>query len=248
MRYFFEIAYNGRNYAGWQNQANALSVQEVVESAFHKIMGQGLPIVGSGRTDAGVHCRQQFFHCDMEEIQEREKLVLQLNSLLPHDIAINSIVPVKADAHARYSAIERSYEYWITRVKDPFLENFAWRYHKQLDIPTMNQASTLLCEIQDFQCFSKVKTDVNHFLCEMKMASWKEEKNRLIFSITANRFLRGMVRSIVGTLLDLGTEKISLKDFKQIIESKDRRRAGANVPPHGLHLMRVQYPESVFLI
>jgi tRNA pseudouridine38-40 synthase len=247
MRFFFEIAYNGKNYNGWQSQNNAIGVQAVVEEALSKLLRDKIKIVGSGRTDTGVHCEQQFFHSDIEKQFEVDQLLLRLNSFLPKDIVISTIRKVKPTASARYDAIERTYRYEVTRKKNPFLEGLAWHYFKTADIQTMNRAAALLVGEHDFECFSKVKTDVNHFLCEIKKAEWKEEGQRLYFTITANRFLRGMVRAIVGTLLDTGTGKISLKDFQVILQSRDRKQAGANVPSHGLYLMKVKYPSGIFI-
>jgi tRNA pseudouridine38-40 synthase len=248
MRYFFEISYHGKSFAGWQSQKNALGIQTIVEDGLSKILRSDIKIVGSGRTDTGVHCEQQFFHTDIESDFDANHLIAKLNSFLPQSIAIKSIRPVKGDAHARYDAVERSYEYRITKVKTPFLEGMALHYFKALDIQTMNKAAALLVGAHDFTSFSKVKTDVNHFLCDIKKASWKEEGGLLIFSVTANRFLRGMVRAIVGTLLDVGTGKISMRDFKEVINSKDRKKAGANVAPYGLFLTKVKYPPSIFNI
>jgi tRNA pseudouridine38-40 synthase len=247
MRYFFEITYNGSRYAGWQSQANATGVQTVMEDALSKLFRTAVKIVGSGRTDTGVHCAQQFFHADIEKSFREDDLIHRLNSFLPRDIAIRSIRKVKPNASARYDAIARSYEYHITTIKDPLLIGLALHYFKPVNIQTMNRAAALLRGEHDFECFSKVKTDVNHFLCNIKKAAWKQEGNRLVFTITANRFLRGMVRAIVGTLLDVGTGKISVQDFQQIISSKDRKKAGANVDPHGLYLVQVKYPKSVFI-
>lgn len=247
MRFFFEISYNGTNYAGWQSQANATGVQAVVENALSKLLRAKIQIVGSGRTDTGVHCVQQFFHADIEESFKSEDLIHKLNSFLPRDIVIAAIMQVKPDASARYSAIERTYEYKITLVKNPFLTGLALHYFKPLNVKTMNKAAVLLRGEHDFECFSKVKTDVNHFLCTIKKASWHKKENTLTFTISANRFLRGMVRAIVGTLLDVGTGKITVSDFHKIIQSKDRKKAGANVDPHGLYLVRVKYPKSVFI-
>lgn len=247
MRYFFEIAYNGKNYAGWQSQANATGIQTVVEDALTKLFRTPVKIVGSGRTDTGVHCEQQFFHADIDSPFQSDDLITKLNSFLPKDIAIHSIRQVSEDAHARYSATERSYEYRITLRKDPFLEGYALHCYKSPDIKTMNKAAALLTGTHDFACFSKVKTDVNHFLCDVKRARWTKQGELLMFNITANRFLRGMVRAVVGTLLDVGTGKISMDDFQRIINSKDRRKAGANVVPFGLYLKSVKYPASVFI-
>lgn len=247
MRYFFEIAYDGRNYNGWQSQKNGLGIQEVVEEALTKIIRDTIRITASGRTDAGVHCKQQFFHADIQSAFDKDFLIQKLNSLLPKDIAINGIVPVRPDASARYDAVERTYRYQITRKKDPFLDGYALYYFKMANVETMNRAAALLTGERDFECFSKVKTDVNHFLCDVKAAFWEERSDMLIFTITANRFLRGMVRAIVGTLLDVGSGKITVKDFQLIVNSKDRKKAGANVAPYGLYLCSVKYPPNIFV-
>jgi tRNA pseudouridine38-40 synthase len=247
VRYFFEISYNGTNYAGWQSQLNATGVQAVVEEALSKLLRTEIKIVGSGRTDTGVHCEQQFFHCDIEKEFDAQNLVLRMNSFLPSGISIYSIRKVKREASARYNATERTYQYRITRKKNPFLEGLAWHYFKTADIKTMNKAASLLLGEHDFESFSKVKTDVNHFVCEIKMAVWEENNDTLEFTITANRFLRGMVRAIVGTLLDVGSGKITVNEFQSIIKSKDRKKAGANVPPYGLYLTKVKYPQSIFV-
>jgi tRNA pseudouridine38-40 synthase len=247
MRYFFEIAYNGKNYNGWQSQNTGIGVQAVVEDAMSKIFQTPVKIVGSGRTDTGVHCEQQFFHADIEKEFDLPLMIQKLNSFLPQGIAINDIISVKNDASARYEAIERTYRYQITRKKNPFLEGYAWHFFKPLTLETMNKAAALLTGEHDFECFSKVKTDVNHFVCDIKSAGWQQKGDMLIFDITANRFLRGMVRSIVGTLLDVGTGKTTVAEFQSIIKSKDRKKAGANVPPYGLYLVKVKYPSSVFL-
>jgi tRNA pseudouridine38-40 synthase len=237
MRYFFEITYNGTHYHGWQNQRNAVGVQHVVEEALSKLLRDKISIVGSGRTDTGVHCVQQFFHADIEKEFNAIDLIHRLNAFLPKDIAIRKILPVRDDAHARYE---------ITRQKDPMLVGNAYYYFRDLDVQTMEQAAALMIGKHDFECFSKVKTDVNHFICDIKEASWNQKSNVLVFTITANRFLRGMVRAIVGTLLDVGSGKLTVKQFQEILKSKDRKRAGMNVPPEGLYLTHVKYHKSVF--
>lgn len=247
MRYLFEISYLGTRYNGWQSQLNATGIQSIVEKGLSTILRTDTPIVASGRTDTGVHCRQQFFHADVQEPIEEARLLQQMNSILPEDIAIHSIRPIRPDASARYDAIERTYEYHLNRTKDPLLVGRSFHYFKPIDVPTMNRAAALLLGSQDFECFSKVKTDVNHFICEIKQAEWNENGSRLVFTIRANRFLRGMVRAIVGTLLDVGSGKITEQEFEKIIKSKDRRKAGMNVPPEGLYLMKVVYAEGVFL-
>jgi tRNA pseudouridine38-40 synthase len=246
MRYFFEISYNGTHYHGWQNQKNAVGVQQVVEEALSKLVREEISIVGSGRTDTGVHCIQQFFHADIEKVFNSSDMVHRLNAFLPKDIAIRNIFPVKDIAHARYDAYERSYQYKITRVKDPLLVGYAYYFFRDLDMLTMERASALLIGEHDFECFSKVKTDVNHFICDIKEANWNQKGDVLVFTITANRFLRGMVRAIVGTLLDVGHGKLTVKQFQEILKSKDRKKAGMNAPPEGLYLTQVKYHKSVF--
>jgi tRNA pseudouridine38-40 synthase len=247
MRYFFEITYDGSNYSGWQNQANALGVQQVVEETLSKLLREKISIVGSGRTDAGVHCVQQFFHVDLDGEVERKDLLVRLNSFLPKDIAIRAILPVKSTAHARYDARVRTYEYHITVCKNPLLVGRAFYFFKKCDMALMNEAAALLVGEHDFTSFSKVKTDVNHFRCTVKKARWIKKNDLLIFTISANRFLRGMVRATVGTLLDVGSEKITLKEFQSIIRSKDRKKAGMNVPAEGLYFTGVKYPKNIFL-
>jgi tRNA pseudouridine38-40 synthase len=246
VRYFFETVYLGQRYAGWQSQDNALGVQTVLEKTLSMVLRESIKIVGSGRTDAGVHCEQQFFHADINGLFDPERLQVKLNSFLPPDIAIRSIRQVKKDAHARYSAIGRTYEYRICLRKNPFLNGLALRWFKPLDIQTMNKAGALIVGTHDFSAFSKVKTDVNSFICEVRTAQWKIRGDFVTFRITANRFLRGMVRALVGTFLEVGEKKISITEFKAIIRSKDRKRAGANVAPYGLYLVKVSYPSAIF--
>lgn len=245
MRYFFEISYHGAPFAGWQRQPNAVGVQAVVEDALSKLLREPIEIVGSGRTDTGVHCEQQFFHADIAQTIDVGQLRHKLNAFLPSGIAIHDIFPVRDNAHARYDATARSYQYRITTEKDPFADGLAWFFFKDLDVRTMNEAAALIVGEHDFGCFSKVNTDVNHFLCTIHHAAWQEQGHRLMFDITANRFLRGMVRAIVGTLIDVGTGKTSLEQFRDILASRDRRRAGANAPPHGLYLVKVVYPATI---
>lgn len=248
MRYFFEIAYQGTNYHGWQRQNNAISVQQVVEEALSTLLREKIDIVGSGRTDTGVHCRQQYFHIEIDKtIKDLDNLKYRVNNFLPEDIAIGSICAVTVDAHARFTATTRSYQYFITQKKDAFSGPFKYFFNRILDIKTMNEAAALLLGMHDFESFSRVKTDVNTFNCDIKEAYWEQKESELIFNITANRFLRGMVRAIVGTLLDVGTGKISVADFKSIIESKDRKKAGAAAPAHGLYLTAVNYPQEIFI-
>lgn len=245
MRYFFEISYNGTNYHGWQSQNNATGIQTIVENCLSRLSRSEIRITASGRTDAGVHCEQQFFHADIETASP--DLLFRMNAMLPSDIVIHSIRPVKPDAHARYDAVERVYQYRMVLTKNAFTKDLAWYFFKPLDVQTMNTAAALLVGKHDFTSFSKVNTDVNNFICNIREAHWKQDHNRLEFNIAANRFLRGMVRAIVGTLIDVGLGKTSMEEFKTIVGSKDRREAGQNVPPCGLYLVSVAYPGSIFL-
>lgn len=247
MRYFFEITYNGRNYHGWQSQRNAIGVQTVVEKALRQLVREEISIVGSGRTDTGVHCIQQFFHTDIIKPFDKAELLQRLNSFLPRDIAIRSIRKVKPEASARYAARERTYHYHITRSKDPLREGLSFYFFKPINLENLNRATALLMGKHDFECFSKVKTDVDHFHCTVKEVRWTQKGDLLIFTITANRFLRGMVRAVIGTLLDVGTGKTTIEEFKTILSSKDRKKAGMNVPAEGLFLAKVKYPRQIFI-
>jgi len=203
-------------------------------------------ISGSGRTDTGVHCKQQYFHADLEAEINPADLMYKLNSMLPFDIGISSIKAVGDEAHARYDAISRSYEYHINTKKDPFLKDRSYYCPKSLDVENMNKAAALLCgDAQDYEAFSKVKTSVNNFICTISSAYWEQKEDTLVFNITANRFLRGMVRAIVGTLLDMGLGKKSVEDMKVIISSRDRHQAGRAVPAHGLYLVKVVYSDII---
>ncbi len=246
MRYFIEIAYNGTNYFGWQKQPDAISVAEVLEGALSTLLRNEVKVVGAGRTDAGVHAKQLFAHFDFEEIEDLPKLVFRLNSLLPKDISVKDIFKVKEDAHARFNASEREYEYVISLEKNPFSEGFAYQLYQKPNIDVMNEAAATLLDYQDFQCFSRSNTDVKTYHCSIKKAFWEEEKNQLIFTIAADRFLRNMVRAIVGTLLDVGFGKTSLEEFHEIINKKNRANAGSSVPANGLYLTKVIYPKSIF--
>lgn len=247
MRYFCEVRYKGTNYHGWQNQKNAISVQEILETKLSLLLNEKISIMGSGRTDAGVHCKQQYFHLDISKKFKKSWFLHRINSFLDNDIAIDDISRVKDEAHARFDAVERSYEYHMVRKKDPFLTEMAYLYGKELNVPTMNKAASLLLGKQNFESFSRVHTDVSNFICEITEAKWKEDGEKLIFHISANRFLRGMVRAIVGTLLDVGEGKLVPSDIQAIIAEKDRKKASAAAPAHGLFLTGVKYPEEIFI-
>jgi tRNA pseudouridine38-40 synthase len=242
-RFFIEIAYNGTNYHGWQIQQNANTVQAEINKAISTLLNEKITVIGAGRTDTGVHAQQLFAHFDTSIPFETEKLLFKLNSFLPDDIACNSIFKVNSDAHARFSATTRTYEYWITPTKTPFLINKAYYFPHSLNIDLMNKAAKELMLHTDFSCFSKSKTDTFTNDCNITSASWKTIDNQLVFTISANRFLRNMVRAIVGTLLEIGQNKITIEDLKKIIKSKNRSEAGQSVPAHGLFLVKVEYPE-----
>ena len=242
MRYFIHLAYNGTHFHGWQIQPNATSVQENLNKAFSVLLQTEINLMGAGRTDTGVHAREMYAHFDSDNSFDITTLVHKLNSFLPKDIVIYDIIPVHDDAHSRFDATKRTYEYHIHQFKNPFIDELSWYFHQPLDIDLMNQASQLLFNYTDFECFSKVNTDVNTFDCTIFEAYWKRGQNdQLVFTISANRFLRNMVRSIVGTLINVGLHKITLDDFTKIIESKSREKAGFSVPAHGLYLTKIEY-------
>ncbi|MBZ4033518.1 tRNA pseudouridine(38-40) synthase TruA [Flavobacterium sp. 17A] len=241
MRYFIQFAYNGTHYHGWQIQPNASSVQETLNKAFSILLNETISIMGAGRTDTGVHASEMYGHFDTEKILDIPALVHKLNSYLPKDIVIFDIISVHDDAHCRFDAKKRTYEYHINTIKNPFLQELSWYVTQKLDVELMNQAAQLLLKHTDFQCFSKVNTDVNTFDCTIFEAYWKQEGGKLIFTISANRFLRNMVRAIVGTLINIGLKKITLADFENIIASKSREKAGFSVPAHGLYLTKIDY-------
>lgn len=241
MRYFIHIAYDGTKYSGWQKQPNAITVQEVIEKALGTILRQEVQITGAGRTDAGVHARDMVAHVDIEKVVDAERLKRNMNSLLPPDIAINSIEKVNNDVHARFDAKSRMYEYHITTVKDPFLKGKACTIYYPIDLELMNKAASELLGTHDFQCFSKVHTDVSNYYCTITKAEFHASGNEIVFTIEANRFLRGMVRAVVGTLIDIGAGRKKIDDVKRIIESKDRCMAGQAMAAEGLVFIHALY-------
>ena len=243
MRYFIELSYKGTNYHGWQIQPNAITVQGELEKAFSTILRKEIQLVGSGRTDAGVHARQQFAHLNIDNVVDVDKLLFKVNRFINHDILIKRIMCVDQEIHARFTAESRAYKYYITQHRDPFQRDLSYLFHHPIDIDKMNEAAAYLIENTDFESFSKVHTDVATFLCTVTEAHWYYEGEQLIFYIKANRFLRGMVRAIVGTLLEVGLGRIESRTFKQSIEAKDRKKAGRAAPPEGLFLVEVNYPK-----
>lgn len=247
MRYFIEIAYNGKKYFGWQRQPNQISVQQVLEECLSVYFRENIKVMGAGRTDTGVHAKQLYAHFDFDEITDKQKFIFRINSFLPKDIAVKNLKEVKEDAHARFDALERTYEYVITIGKNPFMEDFAFQIYKKPDVRLMNTAAEILYDHRNFKCFSRSKSDVKTYNCKIKKAFWEKKDDQLIFTITADRFLRNMVRAIVGTLLNVGYGKTSLKDFQEILNSRSREEAGASAPAHALYLSKIVYPMEIFL-
>ncbi len=243
-RYFIEVAYKGTNYSGFQVQENATTIQGRVEEALYVLYKQTFQLTCSSRTDAGVHALQNFYHVNTD-IAINEK-IYNLNALLPNDIVIKSIVAVSDDLHARFSGVSREYKYFITQHKNPFLVDTAWRYPFTVDITILNQCAAMVLEYTDFTSFSKRNTQVNHFNCTIMASTWYFENDCLVYNVKANRFLRGMVRGLVGTMLQAGRGVISVADFRKIIEAKDCTKANFSTPAHGLFLIEVAYPENVF--
>lgn len=247
VRYFLEIAYNGSNYHGWQEQKNARGIQEVIGKSISLIIKTPVKLIGSGRTDTGVHALGQVAHMETNRELKPADLCHRLNRFLPEDISILGIYRVIENAHARYSAIARIYEYRIIYFKDPFRYRRAWYLRDQIDTGLLNDMSAIMMEYNDFQAFSRVKTDVENFRCRISSARWIRQNGQLKFTIRSDRFLRGMVRAIVGTLVEAGRGKISVTDFRKIIQDRDRRLAGPAAPAFGLYLAKVEYPENIYV-
>ncbi|QNF33490.1 tRNA pseudouridine(38-40) synthase TruA [Adhaeribacter swui] len=247
MRYFLEVAYDGTNYHGWQIQPNAVTVQQVLNDCLSTVLRETIETVGSGRTDTGVHAEQQFVHLDVSRKLNIEEACYRFNRILPHDIAVKNMYEVLPDAHARYDAIARTYEYRISLVNNPFLHAYSHYLGRRPNIEAMNEAAAALLNFEDFTTFSKVKGETKHYRCQIFRADWQLQQDSLCFTIRANRFLRGMVRLVVGTLLDVGSGKLTVANFKDIVASQDRRLASAAAPAAGLFLTKVEYPTNYFL-
>lgn len=243
MRYFMELAYNGSAYCGWQRQPNAVGVQQVIEDALHTILRCPAPIVGAGRTDAGVHAACMYAHFDVPNpIDNPDHFLRSLNHLCGRDISIVRIIPVHADAHARFDATSRTYKYFVTAKKDPFRYPFSWHPSTEPDYETMNIAAQELLAISDFTSFAKLHSDAKTNICKVTHAKWEEEQGMNVFTITADRFLRNMVRAVVGTLIEVGRGKMTLEQFRQVIAAKDRCAAGTSMPGNALFLWDITYP------
>lgn len=242
-RFFFELSYNGKAYAGWQIQPHVNTVQETIQQAISKLFSnRTVNAVGCGRTDTGVHASKYYLHVDLTDRFDNDQLRYKLNKILPSDIAIHNVLKVKPDAHARFDAVSRTYIYKINTKKNSFATDFSWYHRLELDLKKMNEAAQYLLGKKDFTSFSKLHTDVKNNICEVKEASWEgTDEGNIYFEITANRFLRNMVRAIVGTLVEVGRGKISPQYIEHIILAKNRSEAGTSAPAHGLYLADVTY-------
>jgi tRNA pseudouridine38-40 synthase len=237
------LSYKGTNFFGWQIQPDQITIQEEIETALTKLNhGIKIAVTGCGRTDTGVHASEYYAHFDMSIEHELTDFLYKLNCMISTDVSIQEVIPVSSESHARFDAIKRTYHYFIHTDKDPFINDISWYNKQELDIKKMNEACVLLIKHEDFECFSKVKTEVNNFNCNITNAAWVPSEKGYIFTITANRFLRNMVRAIVGTMLEIGLGKISLEEFQNILDSKNRSEAGQSVPAKGLFLAKIEYP------
>ncbi|MDR1369468.1 MAG: tRNA pseudouridine(38-40) synthase TruA [Dysgonamonadaceae bacterium] len=246
-RYFIYLSFNGKNYCGWQIQPNGISVQQCLEAALSTLLREKISVTGAGRTDSGVHAALMVAHFDVEQtIHDLFLTVDKLNRILPADIAVQQIKAVRADAHARFDALSRTYKYYLTDKKDPFNRDFVYKISKQPDFEEMNRAAGILLETTDFTSFSKLHTDVKTNNCRVTHARWEQEDGAWVFTISADRFLRNMVRAIVGTLLEVGRGKLSIAGFREVIGLRDRGKAGTSVPGHALFLTDIVYPEDIY--
>jgi tRNA pseudouridine38-40 synthase len=249
-RYFILLSFNGTKYHGWQIQENGITVQSVLNRALSQVSRSEIETVGAGRTDTGVHASKFIAHFDIEKhfsFEELNDLAYKLNSNLPNEIAIDKIFKVKEDVHARFSALSRTYKYYISPNKNPFKFDSSYFYKGSLDLELMNDAAKILFEYIDFTSFSKLHTQTKTNNCKIYIAEWQIEEDMIVFTIKADRFLRNMVRAIVGTLLDVGRGKIDIQKFREIIDMKSRCEAGFSVPANGLFLVDIEYPEDIFI-
>ena len=242
-RYFLEIAYKGTDYSGFQTQENAVTIQSEVEKAIAVLQREPVSLTGSSRTDAGVHALQNYFHFDYEGALHPQ-FVYKLNAILPPDIVLHKLLPVTGEAHSRFDAVSREYKYFIYRSKDPFLQDRAYYFPYHIDLELMQAAAAILKEYEDFTSFSKRNTQVKTFKCRLECSEWVKEGPCLVYRVKGNRFLRGMVRALTATMLKVGRGKISLDEFRAIIEARDCTRASFAVPAHGLFLLRVNFPAA----
>ena len=247
MRFFLTLSYRGTAYRGWQVQDNALSVQQALQGALSVLLGAPTEVVGAGRTDAGVHAARYVAHFDTDSQKPMDQdFTYHLNAILPKDIAVHTVQRVKEEAHARFSATLREYKYFIVSEKDPFRVETAYHYPQVLNLEKMNEAAAALPEYTDFAAFCKLHGGNKTTLCRLQASLWVREGNALIYTVSSDRFLRNMVRAIVGTLIDVGRGKLTPDEFRRVVESGNRSAAGTSAPPQGLFLTDVRYPEDIF--
>jgi tRNA pseudouridine38-40 synthase len=248
-RYFIYISFKGTSYHGWQVQPRSSTVQKILNDALSIILNERVCTTGAGRTDTGVHAKMfcAHFDCSFYNLDTDCKILYRLNGLLPKDISASSLLKVIPDAHARFSASSRTYEYYISRLKNPFSDDLSWYFHGDLNVESMNEAGRILLKHSDFTSFSRLHTDVKNNICRIYAAHWEESKEILVFTIKADRFLRNMVRAIVGTMIEVGTGKIDTGKFEEIILARDRGRAGQSAPAKGLFLTDIEYPDEIFI-
>ncbi len=247
-RYFIFLSFKGTSYHGWQLQPNSVTIQGIIDNALSMVLGEKIRSTGAGRTDSGVHACFFCTHFDSSasDLAERENLIFKLNRFLPRDISITGLKKVLPDANARYSAISRTYKYFVSRKKDPFSEDSSWFLYGNPDVELMNKAALLLPDHSDFTSFSKLHSDNKTNICKIFQARWEEAGDKIVFTIKADRFLRNMVRAIVGTMIDLGLHKLSLEEFEAVIKAGNRSLAGMSAPARGLFLVAVEYPPEIF--
>jgi tRNA pseudouridine38-40 synthase len=247
LRYFIELSYNGKNFHGWQYQPNAMSVQQTIEDSLEILLKQRIKILGAGRTDTGVHAKQMYAHFDFEDTLNLENLIYKLNAFLNKDIGIVNIHKVKPDSHARFDAISREYQYYITQKKDVYDYDKKYFFSKKLDFDKIDEAINILKKTKNFKSFCRTKSDVTNYNCDIYNFHYEKKDSEIIFIIRANRFLRNMVRSLIGTILDVSQDKILIKKLPEIIKKSNRIYAGPSVPAHALFLSNVEYPKTVFV-
>ena len=250
-RYFLHLAYNGKNYHGWQFQLNTpLTIQQVLQEKLSLLLHEKITLIGCGRTDTGVHAREYYAHfdCGKEDlILHKDQWLFKMNHCVPKDIALINILPVQDNANARFSATARTYKYYIHQVPDPFANDISAYIYGTIDIDLMNEAAEIIKNTKDFTSFTKVNNNHANHICQIMECNWVKENHHIIFTVKANRFLRNMVRALVGTMLEVGTKKITVADFEKIVLSQNRNNAGASITGRGLHLVSIEYPSAIFI-
>jgi len=250
-RYFLHLAYNGKNYHGWQFQLNTpLTIQQILQERLSLLLHEKITLIGCGRTDTGVHAKEYYAHFDSAKediISNKQQWLFKMNHCVPKDIAIINILSVQNNANARFSATARTYKYYIHQIPNPFTNDFSAYIYGDIDVDLMNQATEIVKCTKDFTSFTKVNNSHANHICEIMDCNWVQENRNIIFTVKANRFLRNMVRCLVGTMLDVGTKKITLQDFEEIILSQDRSKAGKSIVGKGLHLEMIDYPSTIFI-